>query len=166
MEVPWHVIVNSPRFCSMVEGSSSMQLIKLQLQRPLLARLKCCIIFLKSILKNCTRFSKTQNCLDSALGECFLLLFSFLSPDLYVFFSVPCLVLNMKSQMSSFNKCPQGKSQVQCSDYLCQSLTFTYFWASMYFFSCPLIDAFKNIFKNIFSSTHLFQIDDYSDYLN
>lgn len=110
--VPWHFIINSPELCSIVRGSSSMKLIgfffflcsfiELQLQSPLLAHVKCCIIFLKCTLKNCTSLSKPQSCLYSASGECFLIFFSFFGPGLYIFFSVPCQILNIIAHMFCF----------------------------------------------------------------
>ena len=100
--VPWHLIINSPKLCSIVRGSSSLKQIKLQLQSPLLAHVKCCIIFLKCPLKNCTSLSKSQSCLCSASGEYFLILFSFLGPGLYIFFSVPCQALNIIAHMFCF----------------------------------------------------------------
>lgn len=76
--------------------------IELQLQSPLLAHVKCCIIFLKCTLKNCTSLSKPQSCLYSASGECFLIFFSFFGPGLYIFFSVPCQILNIIAHMFCF----------------------------------------------------------------
>ena len=150
--VPWHFIINSPELCSIVRGSSSMKLIgflffficsfiELQLQSPLLAHVKCCIIFLKCTLKNCTSLSKSQSCLYSASGGCFLIFFSFFGPGPYIFFSVPCQILNIIAHMFCF-KMSLGQKPALVFWLPVLDSSYHLFFDLPVPFSCLLLDAF------------------------